>query len=419
MARVSVWSDEWVRQLPHPTTGETVFHDPQVSGHRLVVTRTKKVFEIQRDRPLRFGPRKTFKLQCGEALTTTVEEARTKAIAALGKIANGLEPKPKSEKPPETTLGSAWEEFKKRSDLRPRTLATYEYTYEQSLKQWENETLATLAANPVMARDKHRSITESRGKRAANVVMTLLRAVHRYAARLDTSLSFERHPCTAVEFHDEKPRQGAAIPANEMARWFEQLEALRVNSPIRASYHVLCLRLGARPGELAARQWSDVDFDRRILTFPETKTHLVEMPLTEQCIAELNRLRASTRVLYPRSTHLFPARDGKRLSRYTELKKVLAYSGNCGRHSHHTIGVLLGIEELVLDTLEGRSLLKAGLAGRGYIDRSELGPKIRAAQQLINDRIDELAKLSIQPLSEAQPPFLAPPEFAEGQHQLL
>jgi len=270
-----------------------------------------------------------------------------------------------------------------------------------------------------MARDKHRSITASRGKRAANVTMALLRAVHRYAARLDTSLSFDRHPCTAVEFHDEKPRQGAAIPANEMARWFEQLEALRVKSPIRASYHALCLRLGARPGELAVRQWSDVDFDRRIITFPETKTHLVEIPLTEQCIAELNRLKETTRVLYSRSTHLFPARDGKCLSRYTELKNTLAYSGNCGRHSHHTIGVVLGIEELVLDTLEGRSLLKAGLAGRGYIERSELGPKIRAAQQLINDRIDELAKVAIQPLSAAQPPFLAPPEFPEERHQLL
>ena len=53
MARVSVWSDEWVRQLPHPANGETVFHDPQVSGHRLVISKTKKVFEIQRDRPSR------------------------------------------------------------------------------------------------------------------------------------------------------------------------------------------------------------------------------------------------------------------------------------------------------------------------------------------------------------------------------
>jgi integrase len=419
MARIQVWTDEWVRHVPYPATGETVFHDPQVSGHRFVITKSRKIFEVQRDRPRRFGPRKTFKVQTGDALTTAVEQARKNAVAALGQIAKGLSPHPAKEKPVVTTLRSAWKEFKGRNDLRPRTLTLYGDTYERSLKQWENETLATLAANPVMARDKHRSISETRGKRVANMAMTLLRAIHRHAARLDTSLSFERHPCTAVEFHNEKPREGAAIPAGELAGWFEQLEALRANSPIRASYHALCLRLGARPGELAARQWSDVDFDRKILTFPETKTHLVEMPLTEQCITELNRLKQVTRVLYPRSTHVFPARDGKHLSRFTEAKETLAYSGNCGRHSHHTIGVVLGIEELVLDALEGRTLLKAGLAGRGYIDRTELGPKIRAAQQLINDRIDELAKSAIQLPSEAQELFLVPSESLGAQHPPL
>jgi hypothetical protein len=59
-------------------------------GHRLVVTKTKKVSEIQRDRPLRFGLRKTFKFQCGAALTTTVEEARARAIARLGQNTKGL-----------------------------------------------------------------------------------------------------------------------------------------------------------------------------------------------------------------------------------------------------------------------------------------------------------------------------------------
>ena len=48
----------------------------------------------------------------------------------------------------------------------------------------------------------------------ANMAMTLLEQFTDTLRRLDTSLSFERHPCTAVEFHDEKPREGAAIPAD-------------------------------------------------------------------------------------------------------------------------------------------------------------------------------------------------------------
>lgn len=181
--------------------------------------------------------------------------------------------------PAVTTLGSAWVEFKKRDDLRPRTRKLYEDTYDRCLKQWEREPLATLAANPVMARDEHRALSKKRGPRTANMALSQLRAIHRHAARLDTSLSFERHPCTAVEFHDEKPRQNAAIPAELMPAWGGQLTKLRALSPLRASFQILNLRFGTRPGELAARQWSDLDWDRNVLTLAETKTGLYEAPL--------------------------------------------------------------------------------------------------------------------------------------------
>ena len=42
---------------------------------------------------------------------------------------------------------------------------------------------------------------------------------------------------------------------------------------------------------------------------------------------------------------------------------MLSHSGNQMRHTHHTVGVLLGVDELILDVIEGRSLLKVGAAG--------------------------------------------------------
>ena len=390
MARVQPWTDDWARGLPHPPGGEVIHQDPRVSGHRLVLRKTRKTFEVQRDRPLRFGARKTFKVQVGSVVTTTIEEARKKAIEVLAQVEKGLDPRPKLEMPQVTTLGSAWEEFKRRPDLRPSTRELYEQTYNRCLKKWENEPLARLATHPVIARDEHRAMTEQRGPRTANMAMSLLRSIHRHAAQLDTSLNSDRHPCTAVEFHHEKPREGAAIPAQGMRQWFVELEKLRAVSPIRASFHMLCLRLGTRPGELAARKLTDIDHARKILTLPTTKTFLVEVPLTLQCTEELERARKAAEILYPGSEFIFPARAGAHLSRFTEPKNVLAYSGNSGRHTHHTLACVLDIPELVRDVLEGRTLLKAGLAGRGYIERSELGPKVRDAQQLINDKIDEL-----------------------------
>jgi integrase len=398
MARIQPWTDDWARSLPHPAGGEVIHQDPRVSGHRLVLRKTRKTFEVQRDRPLRFGPRKTFKVQVGSVLTTTVEEARKKAIEVLAQVEKGLDPRPKLVVPPVNTLGSAWDEFMRRSDLRPRTRELYEQTYNRCLKKWEHEPLATLAANPVLARNEHRALTEERGPRTANMTMGLLRTIHRHAAQLDTSLSFERHPCTAVEFHDEKPRQNAAIPADLMAQWSAQIEALRVTAPLRASFQILNLRLGTRPGELAPRKWSDVDWKRKVLTAPESKTFLIEVPLSKQCIAELDRVRAAGSVLYPGSEFIFPARDAGHLARFTEPKSVLSHSGNQMRHTHHTVGVLVGVDELILDVIEGRSLLKVGAAGtassagRGYLDRLALGPRAHEAQQAISDELDRLIK---------------------------
>jgi hypothetical protein len=120
---------------------------------------------------------------------------------------------------------------------------------------------------------------------------------------------------------------------------------------------------------------------------------LVEVPLTQQCVAELKEARAQAlrTMVYPTSDYIFPARGkASHLRQFNESKLTLSHSGNCGRHTHHTLGIIAGVDDLTLDVLEGRSLLKAGAgAGRGYIDRID-GPKIRAAQQIINDRIDTL-----------------------------
>ena len=395
MARIARWTDEWVLEQKHPETGEHIFPDPTVAKHRLVVKKTKKVFEVQSDRPLQFGPRKTYVVQTGVAPLCNVAEARKRAVDVLKLIAGGHDPHPKVEtRPAVTTLGAAWAEYQTRSDIRTSTMRTYESSYRRKLAIWTDMALQDLVMNPAMVRDEHRRITKVLGPADANHAMRLLRSIYRYAARLDTSLSRVRHPCEAVEWNKDKKREGAAIPSTMMPTWAAQIEIMREVSPLRASFHMLNLRLGTRPGELARAKWSDVDWEREVLTLPETKTHLVEVPLTQQCIAELKETRAQTlrTLVYETSNYIFPAR-GKagHLKQFSEAKQTLSHAGNCGRHTHHTLGIIAGVDDLTLDVLEGRSLLKAGAgAGRGYIERIELGPKIRAAQQAINNRIDAL-----------------------------
>jgi hypothetical protein len=278
------WIDEWVRDLEHPEPGkpERVFPDPTLSGHRLVVKRTRKVFEVQADQPRRFwvnGKRKTFVVQTGDAVDTSIEQSRERAVVVLGRIRKGEDPRGRTPER-EITLGGAWEEFRKRGDLRPRTLAMYEGAWKRCLTKWKDLTLRSLVDNPRMARDEHARITKDKGPSEADHAMRLLRSIYRHSARLETSLPGDRHPCSAVEWHGDRTRKDAAIPATQMPTWKNQIEAVRNESPLRAAFQMLLLRLGCRPGELASAKWEQVDFERKLFWIPVSKTEEYEVPLS-------------------------------------------------------------------------------------------------------------------------------------------
>lgn len=377
------WTDPWVKALEHPPLGrpEVVFRDPTLNKHRLVVKRTRKVFDVQAEQPAAFngGRRKTYVVQVGDANDLTVEMARDRAAVILSRIRKGEDPRSRSAER-EVTVGGAWEEFKKRDDIRPRTLDVYKQSYESVLKPWADRTLRSLVDEPRLARDEHAKVTKERGPSAADHGLRLLRAVYRHAAQLDTTLPRDRHPCSAVQWHGDKKRQGAAITAAEMPGWFKQVETIRKESPVRASFHVLCLRLGLRPGELARATWTEVDWKRKALAIPESKTVGFEVPLSKQALAELKRLEEARALNKPGCDFVFPTHsESGHLEQLTEKKKRLSKSGNCGRHTFATIAGVLGYDQRLIDILQGRTLIKSGVAGTGYLDRAEFGPVARKA----------------------------------------
>ena len=252
--------------------------------------------------------------------------------------------------------------------------------------------LQTLVQQPALAEDLHQSIVDRGNPVDANRVMRILRALYNDAAERDTTLPRDRNPCTSVRWAEEKPRE-AAIPLKEMGKWADQVEQLRRSNPVRASFHTLCLLLGTRPGELARASWSNYDAAREVLVLEDSKKGLYEIPLSRQAIAEIDALRDVGAMLHPNSPWLFPAESKSgHIERCSEPKKKLSHSGNSGRHSFKTIATVIGISDLQSDVLQGRSLLKAGLAGRGYIGRSELTEPLRIAVQKINDEMERLMR---------------------------
>ena len=398
MAKSQRWTDEWVQLLEHPKPGERerVLADPALNGHRLIVSRTKKTFEIQAQLPSRFrfnGKRRTYKVQTGDALDTTIEQSRERAAVIKARIRKGEDPRGKSPEK-ETTLRGAWAKYQERTDLKPRTRAMYNDVFDRDLAKFGDISLRQLVDNPSIAQGWHKAIVSRNAPSTADHALRLLRAIYRYAARLDVSLPGDRNPCSAVEFRGDKKRQKASIPRQMMPAWWRQIENLRQKSPLRAAFQVLLLRLGCRPGELASAEWSQVDFEHSTFWIPDSKEEPYEIPLPAQATAEFKRLLEARCLNRGARDYVFPSRLGKRghahLTQYTEPRRVLSHSSNQMRHTHHTIGVRLKIDDRVLDPLEGRSILKSGLAGRGYCDVHELGPELRQAQETINQEIDRL-----------------------------
>jgi len=397
--RAQLWTDDWVSALKHPKSGksERVFNDPTLSGHRLIIKRNKKVFEVRRTLVIRIADAVLEKArkERGE-IVSVVEEARRRAVALLATIqsATALTSPIAPSGTVAVTLGRAWVSFKERKDLGPRTRKLYSGVYRRYLEKWAEMTLWSLVMAPLMAHEKHNEITQH-GPAAADHAMKLLRAIYHHAARFDVSLPRDRNPCGAVEWHRDRKREGRVIPANMMPHWKSQVEAISIRSPIHAGFHMLCLRLGARPGDLVRARWRNIDWERKVMAMPDTKGKPYEIPLTPQSLKELRKLRAipapnkDLTVDFILPSPRIGQNDGHMVS-WLEPKAVLSHSGNCGRHTHHTMGVALEINELILDVLEGRSIMKAGLPGRNYVDQGELGRNIRRAQERINREIDRM-----------------------------
>lgn len=386
------FDDEAIFNAPYATSRkETIIKDPLVHGHRLTIKRRTKSFELQMERPRKYGPRRVYVLVTGNAPFDKIDAARKRAIEVATAIRDGKDPKESAEL---VTLATAWERFKERP-MKPRTLRGYESLWKRCLVSLADTPLRTLSMQPGIAEKLHKKLTDEGSPVDANRAMQLLRAIYKEAASRDRSLIESNHPCTSIKFNKEDPAaEEKFMPPDEFPTWAKQLQKLRKTNPWRASYQMLLLRMGCRPNELQAAKWEHLDVDDYVLVVPDSKTLPYELPLCPQIVTEFKRLRKIVGVLHPGSEYVCPPSFATaKHPRYVEDKDVLAYSGSAGRTTHHSIGVALGVAESTLDVIEGRGLKNGGAtAGRHYLARGALGPAAKAAQLRINNEIDNLLK---------------------------
>ena len=168
--------------------------------------------------------------------------------------------------------------------------------------------------------------------RTVNLYRATLHRVFRLCVR--PWLLLPSNPVAATEPLREEPREPVLLDADQYAN----LRAASADNPMLALFVTLAWELGARSGELLQLEWSDVDFERRLVTFRNDPTRGRQtkgrrsrtVPLSGEALRALREHAAQFRLSGPASPYIFKqlrpdrsARPGDRLaSVYMAFKRV-------------------------------------------------------------------------------------------------
>jgi integrase len=220
------------------------------------------------------------KVTIGDAATMTLAAARRQARETIEAIRRGADPaKDKIDRRRALEYGSItikelserWMTEVVRQKRKPRTIDDYERILAKRI-------LPALGDIPVkeltweQVNKFHGSM--ARTPRRANYVVSTLRALLNFAERVGIRPPHS-NPCKGVEFFRERARERFLSEAEigAAAEGIETAEREGVIGPHAAAGLRLALFTGARSGEITAIQWSHIDWNRKQVRLPDSKTN--------------------------------------------------------------------------------------------------------------------------------------------------
>ena len=398
--RISL-SDRNIAVLPFVAARQEIVRDADLAGFFLVVGARSKTFMIQGDLRVA-GKRQTVRIKVGEVGKVTAREARAKAKALLGSIADGIDPRPKA-KPgagalsnsSDPTLREAWERYRdghmKRKNRSEGTIENYRDHVERLMSDWLGEPLSRFGEDPALVVARHEKITKEHGSYIANGCMRTLRAIYNHARKAARALPAD-NPVSAVDWNAES-RRDTALGLSDLPGWFAELSAL--DNAIRREFHLFLLLSGHRPDAIKKARIEHLDLRSRVLHMPKPKggeTKAFNIPLSRPMVRCLVRVIRIGRTFYPEqaSEWLFPA-DSKsgHLAEHKESRHDLSKWGNELRQTFRTIAQAAGVPELDVHLLMNHSIPGVNA---GYITRNKLlRDHLRSQQESISRKILDAA----------------------------
>lgn len=287
-----------VDSLPLTAKGQVSYCDRDLPGFYLIVGMKTKTYVAQKDirgRSVRYT--------IGRHGVFSPDEARKIARDKLHLMSQGINPNILEEKAKaqEITLDMALDSYiRTRRGLKERTKKDYRYHIDRYLPDWGSRFMSDITKDMVSSR--HAVIADRAGPTTANKVMRILRALFNH-----TNATYDICPVNPVMYLTKakgwykETRRRTYIKPHELKAWWDAVHALE-NDTYR-DFFLLLLFTGLRRSEAAGLKWSDIDFNDRTFTIPETKNG---DPLTLPLSDYLYELLQERRKRYGNYTYVFP-----------------------------------------------------------------------------------------------------------------
>ena len=346
-----------------PVTGRDYIRlDPRESGFGIRVTPAGKKIFFARARSA--GQRRRISL--GQFPELKTAQARTLARAALYDIRAGHNPLVEREarvlaaKAGDMTvavLADKWLADYVRPKLKPRTVFDYERLLQQHI-------LPALGPVPVarVSRDDVTRLHVAMAKtpRRANYTIATTRALLNFAIDLRLRPPLD-NPARRIRLYREGHRErflseaeiGAAADA------IDQAERAGKVGPHGAAGLRLALLTGARSGEITAAEWSQIDWERRTIRLPDSKTNVPRtIHLSDAAIEVLKAIPHVGRFVVAGAR---PDEPYKNLSRAWIVARAYAGLGDVRlhdlRHSYASLAAGRGVSLQMIGKLLGHRVV--------------------------------------------------------------
>ncbi|WP_324262715.1 tyrosine-type recombinase/integrase [Altererythrobacter sp. H2] len=294
----------FVESLPLPKGAPIFAWDDRVSGFGVKVLPSGKRKYILKYRTQGGRAGRQRWLGLGLHGSVTADQARALAQRALASIAEGGDPQAgRREAATLPTLADVWQRYE-RDHLGLRKASTqrnYRAIWDDRLgPAFGKHAVREIGRGAIDAFHKKLSATPYQANRTLALLSKLMNLAGAWEWREGTN------PCRHISKFQERPRQ-RFLSVDEISSVQEATAKLLIQGKITvhaASILELLLLTGARSGELTGAQWDWVDWDRQIISLPDSKTGAKTIYLSKAAMGVLREQHARSHF----QPYIFPGR---------------------------------------------------------------------------------------------------------------